>query len=374
MITTTDSIEVSLLTCSPGEEIYSLYGHTALRYKNTKTGEDWAFNYGMFSFKKPFFALRFTLGLTDYELGAIPFDIFKKEYERNGRGIVEQTLNMTSKEKRDIYNALKNNFLPENRVYRYNFFYDNCTTRARDMIERCIDGKIIYADTKKYGTDNLYPTYREAIHEHTIGHKWAEFGNDLCIGAKADIRMNLREQQFIPEYLKNDFYNAQIKSPDGICRPLVKSSETIVSPRVHIIKEEFPFSPIQCTGFLFLISAVIAFIEYKRGKTFIAWDCLLMFVNGIAGIILFVLLFSEHPTTSTNMQVLLINPIPLFFIYNVARRKKTVYWKLSFCMIILFIIGSFLQNYAEGIYFVALSLLTRCWIHLRRSKSTTDNK
>lgn len=99
-----------------------------------------------------------------------------------------------------------------------------------------------------------------------------------------------------------------------------------------------------------------------------------MLTDGIAGIILTVLLFSKHPTTSTNLQVLLINPLPLIYIYNVIKRRKTIYWKFSFTLIVLFFIGAFFQNYADGINIVALSLLIRCWINMRLSASPTSNK
>ncbi|MBQ2127790.1 MAG: DUF4105 domain-containing protein, partial [Prevotella sp.] len=141
-----DSVEVSLLTCQPHEEIYSLYGHTALRYHDLKRNEDWAFNYGIFNFHAPHFVLRFVFGLTDYELGVIPTDIFKQEYRRFGSQVTEQVLNLTNEEKHAIHKALYENYRPENRVYRYNYFYDNCTTRARDMVERNINGQVRYQD------------------------------------------------------------------------------------------------------------------------------------------------------------------------------------------------------------------------------------
>lgn len=357
--TADDSIEVSLITCSAGGEIYSLYGHTALRFHDMRNGEDLTFNYGIFSFKKSFFALRFTMGLTDYELGIIPFNYFQREYARTGRGIVEQVLNLTTDEKQALYYAIMENYLPQNRVYRYNFFYNNCTTKARDMIERCIDGEMVYPEKQQY------PTYRQAIHGHTEGHPWASFGNDLCIGAKADRKMSLREQQFLPSNLENDFEKAYIKSADGKRRPLVTSTRTVLEPQTHVTEKEFPLSPTQCACILLAVSIATAFIEYKRKRTFMAWDCLLMLATGMAGIIITILFFSKHPTTSTNLQILLLNPIPLIYIYNVAKRKKTNYWKISLSMIILFFIGAFLQEYAEGMYIVALSLLIRCWTNIK---------
>ena len=141
---TSDSIEVSLLTCAPGTEVYSLYGHTAIRYHDLRTGEDLAFNYGVFNFKKPFFSLRFLFGLTDYELGVCPYRYFAEEYRRRGSQVTEQVINMTTDEKAALYKALAENYKPENREYRYNCLYDNCTTRARDMIVGNIRGKVRY--------------------------------------------------------------------------------------------------------------------------------------------------------------------------------------------------------------------------------------
>lgn len=355
----TDSVEVSLLTCSPHDEIYSLYGHTALRYRDLRTREDWAFNYGVFNFKKPFFVLRFTFGITDYELGVIPFSIFQQEYRKYGSQVTEQVLNMTSEEKQRVYDALKANYLPENRTYRYNFFYDNCTTRARDMVERCINGNIQYA-----GSDTTV-TYREMIHEKTSSHPWAAFGNDLCLGVKADMRTTPREQQFLPENLMRYFEHAIIETADGQ-RALVKESRTVVEPGVQIVQEGFPFSPKSCAYILLAISIIVIYTEYKRGKIYKSWDVFLMTCSGITGTVVFALFFSEHPTTSTNLQILLLNPIALFFIPSVIRNKNT-FWKLSVVLIVLFFIGALFQDYAKGMEIVALCLLLRCGIHLSRA-------
>lgn len=358
-----DSVEVSLLTCSPNHKaIYSLYGHTAIRFKDLRTDEDWVFNYGMFSFKKPFFALRFTLGYTDYELGVVPYSVFRREYARQGVKVTEQPLDITLNEKIRIINALDDNYRPANRVYRYNFFYNNCTTKARDIIERCVDGEVRYAPEPSEADS---PSYREIIHSYTKGHPWAAFGNDLCLGLKADFHTTQRERQFIPGNLMDDFDSAVIASPDGNTRKLTGKTRLLIDPQEQTIKKEFPLTPMQCACVLLLASIAIAFVEYKKGKTFRAWDVLLMLPAGIAGLIVLALFFSQHPTTSTNLQILLLNPLPLFFIHAVIRRRKTIYWKISAILLILFLIGSLIQDYAEGMEIVALCLLTRCYMHLR---------
>lgn len=361
-----DSVEFSLLTCSPHNEVYSIYGHTAIRCNDKRKGEDWTFNYGVFNFKKSFFVFRFTFGLTDYELGVLPYHIFKEEYRKNNRQVVEQVLNLTAAEKSKLYKALISNYNSPNRVYRYNFIYCNCTTKARDIIESCINGKVIYSTPV-----NPAPTYREMIHEHTLGFPWTEFGNDLCLGIKADIATTQREQQFLPLRLSYDFNRAQIYS-NGIYRPLVKEQIIAVPAGILIIDNGFPLSPMACAIILLIVSLIIAIIEHKRKTIYKAWDLLLMSVTGIAGIILFLLFFSQHPTTSTNLQILVLNPINLFFLYNIYKGKKTIYWKLSALMIIAFLIGSVFQDYAEGMIIVALSLLLRCWIHLSKAQMHKD--
>ena len=129
-----DSATVSLLTCSGGREVYEQYGHTAIRFNNNR-GTDITFNYGVFDFNTPDFVYRFIKGETDYQLGIEPFEYFRSSYARRGSEVREQVLNLTSDEKVRLFQSLCVNFQPENRIYRYNFFYDNCTLRARDMIE-----------------------------------------------------------------------------------------------------------------------------------------------------------------------------------------------------------------------------------------------
>ena len=179
--TENDSIRLSLLTCSPGEEIYSLFGHTALRYQYPAQGIDVIFNYGLFSFNTPHFILRFALGETDYQLGVTDYSRFAREYAFSGRNVWQQTLNLDDTEKTKLIQLLQENYRPENRVYRYNFFYDNCSTRPRDKIEESLSGKISYPAEPQDGSR----TYRDIIHQYCQGHPWSRFGIDLCIGSEA---------------------------------------------------------------------------------------------------------------------------------------------------------------------------------------------
>lgn len=130
--TPADSVRVSLLTCSPGSQIYALFGHTALRYEDKQKGVDVVFNYGIFDFNAPNFIWRYIKGETDYQLGVTDFFYFQNEYANRNSAVAEQELNLLPQEKSKLFSILEKNYLPENRVYRYNYFYDNCATRPRD--------------------------------------------------------------------------------------------------------------------------------------------------------------------------------------------------------------------------------------------------
>ena len=359
-LTPMDSVEISLLTCQPHDEVYSLYGHTAIRYHDLRPGGfDLAFNYGVFDFKKPHFVARFVFGLTDYELGAYPYKYFLEEYRRFGSMVTEQVLNLTAEEKLILHEALAMNLRPENKIYRYNFFYSNCTTKARDIIENCINGKIEYA-----GRENYTPSYREMVHSMTRNNPWARFGNDLLLGIKADFKTDLRQQEFLPGNLLYDFDHAQIYS-EGTYRPLIKERRIAVPAGVQIVQEGFPLTPLSCAAVLLAIGLVIFFFEWRKKRVFIVWDVLLMLAVGTFGIVLTLMLFSQHPTVSLNLQIILLNPLPLLFLWPVIRRRQTRYWAISAILAVLFLIGSFFQSYAEGIHVLALCLLMQCYANLK---------
>jgi len=339
------------LTCSPHEEIYSLYGHAALRWHEGDT--DMVFNWGMFSFSKPYFALRFVFGLTDYELAAYPFDRFWPYYQQWGSSITEQVLNLTNDEKRKLKKLLAENLEPENRVYRYNFFYNNCSTKPRDVVENSINGQVIYNEREDYE-----PSFRDMVRECNRNHLWSKCGNDMLLGLKADMKTNRSEQEFLPMNLMQDFAHAQIYK-DGEYRPLVKEQRMLVMPGVQQIEPDFILTPTELALILLVISLAIALYEWKRKKIAKWYDVLLMTVQGLAGIVLTVMIFSQHPTTSLNLNLLLFNPLPLLFIPAIIKGKRGLWRKVQFSMLILFAIGGIFQSYAEGIWIVALCLLSR---------------
>lgn len=308
-----DSTHISLLTCSPHDEVYSLYGHTALRVENRLTGSDIAVNWGMFSFKKPFFVLRFVFGLTDYEMGVTSFDDFCAEYRYYGSGVTAQELALTPSEKAAVLEALAANARPENRTYRYNFFYDNCTTRARDMITSHIRGRVEFAPC------DSAVTFRQMLHAMTADHPWAQLGNDLLLGVGADRPLSARDRIFLPHSTKVALARAYIRG--GAERKLVAATTTVVEPDTRVMESEFPLSPVQCA--LIVLAATLAVTLTERWRRVYIWgfDAVLLTATGIAGLLLTAMIFSRHPTVSVNAQILLFSPLPLLFGFQAVRRR-----------------------------------------------------
>ena len=358
-----DSVEVSLLTCSPHEEVYSLYGHTALRWHDLHTKADLAFNWGVFDFRRPYFVARFVLGLTDYELGVVELEPFVDYYRHWGSMITEQVLNLTPTEKLRLERLLAENYNPANRIYRYNFFYDNCSTRPRDILERCLDGRIIYEPRRDY-----QPTFRQMVRQKTANHPWATFGNDMLLGVLADLKTKNREQEFLPENLLYDFDHATILGNDGSRRQLVQKRRIALSGGVQVIEPDFLVSPTEVASMILVVVGLLTVGEFKRKRTYKYVDIVLMMFYGLVGCLLSVMLFSQHPTTSTNLQLVLINPVHLWYLPSVFRRRSSRYWWLLLAMIVVYLVLATVQQYPEGMLILALCLLLRVWSNLKNEK------
>ena len=348
--------EISLLTCKPHAQIYSLYGHTAIRVVDTEQNTDVAINWGVFDASQPNFVAKFVLGFTDYTMSIVPTDYFLREYEYYGSPVYQQRLNLTEAEKARIMKALDENYRPENRVYRYNYVYDNCTTRARDIILSNIDGKTSCVKTFLQKGDK---TFRDLLHWKTNKYDWCKAGNDLVIGLRADRNAIHSEREFLPEILAADFDSATIIRADGKQVALVDSAFWLLKD-VQPHFEPMPDFPLTPTMFAIVILAlVVAWTLYERTKKKrLKWlDVVFFYICGIAGLLPFAMIFSQHPFVQINLQLLVLNPLWLFLMSPWTKWKHR--WNVALVMVILFFIGNIFQSYAEGMNILALSLLVR---------------
>lgn len=362
-----DSIEVGLLTCYPGSEVYSLYGHTAIRFHNISTNEDWTFNYGVFNFKQKFFVLKFAFGKTDYELGMFTMKAFLKEYKKEGRKVIEQVLNLTQEEKVTLFLALCDNWRPENCMYRYNFFKDNCTTRARDIILWAINSDSTSIEIPEFDGKRL--TWRENIHIYTAGHEWEELGNDLALGQPTDNMMTDEERQFLPLNLMGDFANATIKTTFGSV-PLVATTRLILDGNETSQSVNNAPTPLQCIAILALIVVIVFLIEIKKKKIILPFDILLLIIIGLAGIVMTVLAISDHPATFFNWQILILTPLALVampFVIKNTKRNKSCWWDvyIGIAAVVTMLIAALkIQDIPMFSIVLAACLLTRCLVRI----------
>lgn len=360
-----DSIRISLLTCGQGEEVYSLYGHTAIRYQNFSQGIDEVYNYGMFDFGAPNFVFRFTLGETDYLLGKSHFHRFLSGYWYTGRDVYEQVLNLNQDEKVRLVNLLEENYRPENRIYRYNFFYDNCATRPRDKIEEAVSGQLSYAENMEEKVANS--SFRMLLHKYTEGHPWARFGVDLCLGSRADEEITRREMMFVPFLMKEFFGNAKIINNEGVEKELVTSCRSIL-PRNPDFKGDKTFWISPMGGALLLLGLVIIVTLYEVYRQKCLWgiDFFLFFMGGVSGCILaFLAFFSQHPAVSPNYLLFVFHPFHLIclpWILVCLRKKRRSFYLISNSVVLTFFIllwSFFPQEFPLAVLPLALCLLIR---------------
>lgn len=347
----------SLLTCTPGEKIYELFGHTAIRYVEGDS-IDLVFNYGMFNFNSPDFIYRFVKGETDYELGIDVYRSFEYSYRRRGSAVYEQKLNLTPDETIMLLHSLLENYKPENRVYRYNYFYDNCTTRAKDMIEKAISGTVEFEPIEGR------KTYRSIVHQYTAGHPWSELGIDLCIGSQADKPIDTDAMMFAPFYLLDGLKTAGITRDDGSEESLISGTEMIVSP-AHVDNGAVSWPhPLLCAWVLFAIALVAGF--FLRRKSWIV-DSILFLMAGACGCVLaFLVLFSVHPAVSPNYLLFVFHPLHLFLgvpmtVYCGLKKTRPYYHYFNASLIGLFLILwlFFPQEFNNAVFPLALLLLLR---------------
>ncbi|MGB3851689.1 MAG: DUF4105 domain-containing protein [Tunicatimonas sp.] len=318
-----DQAEISLLTYSPSDELYAAFGHSALRVRDPSSSLDVVYNYGMFSFTEGNFYFKFAQGKLNYWLGAYEFQYLAAEAQQRNCTIREQVLNLTSTEQQAVYKYLTTNLLPKNRYYRYDFFYDNCVTRVRDLMQQVL-GDRLRLDTsfvQDYSFRDLIDLYMEP-------QAWGDLGIDLALGARIDQRAPAVDYLFLPAYAAQSFANSRVVC-DGEAVPLVK--EEIV------LFEEHPDQEVASVGFWqpeWIFSAILGVVLLvtflTRHRPPVYWpDALLFALYGLLGLVLLLLWFAtNHQATHNNYNLLWLHPLHLLSAALLLRKKKGLGTKL----------------------------------------------
>ena len=320
--TLSDSARISLVTCAPGNDLYSAFGHNGIRVTDYKNEFDVVFNYGTFSFEQPGFYTNFIKGKMRYMVATDRFSDFIDEYIYEERGVTELELNISSEEKQQLFAALYTNTLPENREYFYDFFWDNCATRPRDLIEKILGNRL------QYHTENAGFAQNKTMHDMLrmyVGNRpWVNYGFDLILGLPCEVEATPRNQTFLPDYLEKYFETATLDS-----KPF--TSKKIYLLRYPLPKMEAGFRPIYLSLLLFLIGFIIAYFE-KRNKThYYRFDFLLFITAGLLGtLFLCMWLFTVHYSVPKNLNMLWLIPTHLIACFFLLPKQKMEWLKYYF--------------------------------------------
>ena len=348
--------QISVLTCSPGTELYSLFGHTAIRVYDPVNRFDQVFNYGTFDFQTPYFYLKYARGLLPYQLSTTPFRHFIIAYQMEGRSVYSQTLHLDSLQRQKLFDLLLENYKPTNRYYLYNFLFDNCTTRARDILQKTFPNAIEW-DITENGK-----SFWNLLDEYLKTSPWVHWGIHTILGQRGNREATPMQYMFLPDYLMSGLATAQYEN------------HPISAPSVALYKA--PEMTRRCPWYhnpLFVFTAgafllIVSFIRFKNRIWLNSWTILLFLFSGIVGcLIVFLGGFTAHPITAPNWNILWANPLNLFvwpFIVKKHSPHWITYYLTIYLTLLLIAIPVWLFSYPAvpiaSLAFIAL-LFYICW-------------
>lgn len=305
--------KVSLLTSSPGEDLYAQFGHSAIRITDTLSGQDLVFNYGLFDFNTPGFYIKFIRGKLPYQLGIQRFDAFLNAYIEENRQCRELEINLGEKDRLALINFLSVNYLPENREYPYDFFFDNCATRIRDILENNFQAN--YPDTSLVKK----ASFRHFLAEYVGQNSWINVGFYLILGLPADAIATFRDEMFLPDYLEKHLENGSIGN-----QPLTKNKIKILFQNQPQKSDSFLPSPILISCLLFFMALIFTFYYTNRWTKI--FDIVFFSLISLSGILfVFMWVGTDHYVTHKNMNLLWANPLYILVILNLYLGKNGKY-------------------------------------------------
>ncbi|MEG0795741.1 MAG: DUF4105 domain-containing protein [Odoribacter sp.] len=309
-VTLSSKAEISLLTCSPGTELYSLFGHTAIRINDPQENIDIVFNYGTFDFNTPHFYLKYVRGLLPYQLTVAAYPDFLAAYQHEQRTVYSQTFRLDSLQKQEVMNRLIENYRPENRLYLYNFLFDNCTTRSRDILVKDLPGKV------EWLTPDSGKNFWNLLDEYLSRSPWVKWGIHTILGQRGNRKASLTECMFLPDYLMYGLNTARYNG-----QRLASDAETLYRAPEPDLQHPWYFNPlfVFAAGTLLLIGCLQKFKNTPLLTT--TTLCLFLFTGAIGCLIVFLGAFTQHPITAPNWNILWANPLNLLALPFLLRKN-----------------------------------------------------
>lgn len=321
-----ENTRISLITISPGTELWARWGHSAIRVFDPATGLDWVYNYGTFDFNAPGFYIKFLRGNLNYSLSVYDFKYMVLAYRETNQSIFEQVLNLSYKEKKQVYEFINTNALPENRYYLYEFFFDNCSSRIRDVFKDILQDKLIFHDDFVINRES----YRQLVNDYLDKAPWEKFGINLIFGMQTDSLASPVNYMFLPVEMKNAFADSE-KIEEDKKNPFVKESRFLFK-EIPLDEHVTWFTPVKVFWLLFFVYLLVTGIEIKYNSYLKIPDFILFLGLGLAGLCFAFLWFgTNHIETMNNINMYWAFPVHAvasFYIFRDPPRKWLSYYFL----------------------------------------------
>lgn len=376
-------LQISLLTCSPGDELYSIFGHSALRVIDRINGYDIIFNYGTFDFSDPDFYTKFIRGKLLYFVSVQDFIGFREDYRYENRNIIEQELMLSCQEKEQLFFALRENMKEENRYYKYDFLFDNCSTRLRDIVERNTTDSVHFGNI----VGSNPPSFREMIHDYLRKGNmyWSRLGIDILLGSKIDVPVNSKQAMFLPDYLMYGFDSARIDRPmeggiNDAGNKLAAPGKTILVAEKPTGESSVIFRPVVLTSILMVIIGILQFSRRRWATRFLyCFDLVFFALLGSLGFLLLFMWFgTDHVVTKNNYNLLWALPthFPVaFFIFKRYGWVRAYFTIMAAWYFILFFTWSLLpQDMNSAIAPIVVIAFMRSIVRYRKKTTNEKNK
>lgn len=333
LIELSEFAEISVITCGPGKEVYSAFGHSAFRIKDKNNGIDRVYNYGTFDFNTPNFYGKFAQGNLLYLLSSYDFSRFVQTYYREGRWVKAQVLDLNPSEVQACFDYLENNALPENSPYLYDYFFDNCSTRLYDVIDEVVGTKLMIPETFK----NSKETHRTLIQPYLTNQPWGDFGIDIALGSVIDRQISMKEFLFLPENVFTFFETLSIQE-NGSQKNIVKRTDTILEERIKTTSTSF-LSPFILFSIFAILVVLITRKDIKKKKRSRWLDFTLFFTFGLVGLMLALISFATNHTSAGNNFNLFWAFAPNLIIGFILLKKELPSWTRKYMLFLLLLLG-----------------------------------
>lgn len=348
--TLSEQAEISVLTIGPGASLNDSFGHSGFRIQDPIKSIDLVFNYGVYDFETPNFYLKFAQGKLNYLIGLNYYQDFFESYVSQNRSIKEQVLNLSVSEKQKLFDYLINNLKPENRSYLYEFFFDNCATKIKDVTQITLNNAIVFNDPKDYKSE----TFRTLIHNNLNKNSWGSFGIDLALGSVIDKKATPEQQMFLPENIYKFYEIATIKTNN---QPLVMESRELYKQKEIPKSNNFFTSPLFIFGVIGLFMLFITFKDFKNNKRTAWLDVLLFTITGIIGVVILLLWFAtDHKGTHQNYNLLWAFVLNILVIGQLLKHQAST-WFIKYLKLLVILLCLLTLHWSMGVQVFGIGLL-----------------